>query len=65
MAIDELAYRLAIAQRMVSVEADCSLLDALTMMRERALVDQVTLIDISEAVIRRRICFDMQRRSDA
>jgi hypothetical protein len=54
---EELSYRVAGAQGMVSVQADCTLADALVMMIERAHVQHETLTQIAEDVLERRIRF--------
>ena len=45
------------ASGMVSVQADCTVGDALVLMKERALVSGETLLEIAEATVERRIRF--------
>jgi AmiR/NasT family two-component response regulator len=45
------------AQGMVSVQAECSMPEALTMLRERAMLMGQTLDQIAVAVVERRIRF--------
>ena len=53
----DLIGRLAQAQGMVSIQADCSLDDALRTMRERAQVERRTLDNIVTSVLDRTISF--------
>jgi len=53
----ELAARIAQAQGMVSVQADCTLPDALRLMNDRAIVQGRTLDEIATAVLDRTIRF--------
>jgi len=52
-------YRVVQAQGMVSVQADCSLDNALVMMHERAQVQHRTLPQIADAVLARSIRFGL------
>ena len=45
------------ASGMVSVQAECTLDEALVLMKERALVAGESLLDIAEATVDRRIRF--------
>ena len=49
--------RVTQASGMVSVQAECSVDDALVLMRDRATVQGQTLDEIAEAVLDRRIRF--------
>lgn len=53
----ETAAHVARAQGMVSVQVDCSLDDALQMMRDRASVSHATLNEIATAVLDHSIRF--------
>ncbi len=52
-------HRVIRAQGMVSVQARCSLDDALVMMHERAHVEHQTLHQIADEVLARRIRFGL------
>ena len=54
----EMSDQVAQASGMVSVQAECTIADALVMMKERALVSQQTLRQIADAVVDRQIRFD-------
>jgi len=54
---EELTYKVAQAQGMISVQASCTVAEALVMMNERALVQHQTLAGIAEGVVYRRIRF--------
>ena len=56
---EEVSYRVTEAQGMVSVQADCTLDEALVLMIERANVQRETLTEIAEAVLERRIRFGL------
>jgi hypothetical protein len=56
---EEVTYQIAQAQGMVSVQAECTLDEALTMMIERAHVQHQHLADIADGVIHRRIRFGL------
>jgi len=54
---EELTYRVAQAQGMISVQASCTVAEALDMMNDRAQVQHKTLADIADGVVDRRIRF--------
>jgi AmiR/NasT family two-component response regulator len=54
---EELLYRTAQAQGMVSTQAHCSLPDAIDLMKDRAQVQHRTLTEIAGAVLDRTIRF--------
>jgi AmiR/NasT family two-component response regulator len=56
---EELAYEVFRAQGMVSAQADCTLDEALEMMRERAQIHHQHVSDIANAVLTRRIRFGL------
>jgi len=51
------SYRVGKASGMVSVQADCSVDEALVLMQERAQVSHQTLSEIADDVLARRIRF--------
>ena len=57
---EEVFYRVAGAQGMVSAQAECSLGDALVLMCERAQVEHRTLSQVATAVLDRAIRFGDQ-----
>ena len=59
MPTDELVLRVAQAQGMISVQIDCTLDEALVIMRERALVQHQTLADVAVGVLEHRIRFGL------
>lgn len=56
---EELTYRVAQAQSMVAAQTECTMDEALAIMRERAEVQYQTLIEIADAVLERRIRFGL------
>ena len=48
---EELTYLVAQAQGMVSIQADCSIEEALVMMNERAQVQHQTLFQVADGVV--------------
>jgi AmiR/NasT family two-component response regulator len=54
---EELSFRVAQAQGMVSVQADCTNLEALVLMKERARLRDQSLKEIADGVVERRIWF--------
>jgi phosphosulfolactate synthase (CoM biosynthesis protein A) len=56
--VQEISYELSQASGMVSVQAECSLTDALQMMNDRAQVQHQTLSEIADGVRAQRIRFD-------
>jgi len=54
---EELTYRVAQAQGMVSAQVGCTVAEALVLMNERAQVQHQTVIQIADAVRERRIRF--------
>ena len=49
--LEELTYKVAQAQGMISVQASCTVTEALVMMHERAQVQHQTLADIAAGVV--------------
>ena len=56
---EELTYKVAQAQGIISVQASCTVADAPVMMTERAQVHHQTLADVADAVVARRIRFGL------
>jgi AmiR/NasT family two-component response regulator len=56
---EEVGHHVAQAQGMVSVQAECSVDQALILMVERAQVQRQTLTEIAEEVLARRIRFGL------
>jgi hypothetical protein len=59
MSTEALIFRVAQAQGMVSVQAACTVAEALVMMQERARVQHQSLGDIADGVLERRIRFGL------
>ena len=53
----ERSPRVSQASGVVSVQADCTQTEALVMMKDRALISHMTLLEVAELVIRHRIWF--------
>jgi hypothetical protein len=64
MAISDGAAKLALAQGVVSVQADCTFDDALRMMRDRAQIRHQSLSQIADGVVAHRIWFTEQPTPD-
>jgi ANTAR domain len=54
---DELSAQVSQAVGMVSVQAECTVDEALLLMKERAQVSGIPLLDVAEATIEHRIRF--------
>jgi AmiR/NasT family two-component response regulator len=59
MSTERLGLRVAQAQGMVSAQIQCTVDEALVIMRERALVQHQTLADVADAVLKREIRFGL------
>ncbi|MGO9873605.1 MAG: ANTAR domain-containing protein [Acidimicrobiia bacterium] len=56
---EEFIPEVAQAQGMVSVQASCTVAEALTMMHERAQIEHQTLHQVADAVVARSIRFGL------
>ena len=54
---EELSFRVSQAQGMVSVQAECSLPEALVMMQDRATVQHQTIVQVADAILNHSIRF--------
>jgi hypothetical protein len=54
---EDVTYRVSQTSGMVSVQADCTLAEALVLMKERAQVQHQRLTEIAPAVVERRTRF--------